>query len=77
MATTKEIAITGSEIRVRAHDYRKTVVTIEDPEMEPLLRTISWDDVVNFVRGEQVCPSEVFTDEHLERWAENNGYVKQ
>lgn len=77
MATTKEISITGSEIRVKSDRYGKTVVTIDDPEMEPLLRTISWDDVVNFVRGEQVCPSEVFTDEQLERWAENNGYVKQ
>lgn len=77
MATTKEISITGSEIRVKSDRYGKTVVTIEDPEMEPLLRAIAWDDVVNFVRGEQVGPDEVFTDEQLEKWAEQNGYVKQ
>lgn len=76
MATTKGISITGSEIRVKADAYRKTVVVVEDPEMNGLLQAMSWDDIVDFVRGEQVGPNDVFTDEQLERWANQNGYVK-
>lgn len=76
MATTKEISITGSEIRVKADAYRKTIVTVEDPEMRGLLQAMYWDDIVDFVRGERVGPDEVFTNEQLEKWAENNDYVK-
>lgn len=34
------------------------------------------DKTIDWMR-ENISPEEVFTDEQLETWAENNGYVKK
>lgn len=77
MSKTKELTIVCSgEIRVSA-SRNKSTIHIEDPEMDELLKEIPWENVVEFVRGEKVSPDEVFTDEQLEKWAEENGYTKE
>lgn len=75
MPKTKELSITGADVRVKA-DANKTIATIESPDTDGVLRSIAWDDVVEFVRGEQVSPDEVFTDEQLEAWAKGKGFVQ-
>lgn len=76
MSKTKELTITCGEVRIVPKQNNRVTLTLEDPEMYGLLGSLPWDDVVEFVRGEQVGPDEVFTDEQLEKWAEDNGYVK-
>lgn len=77
MPKPTELTITCGEVRIVPKRNNIVTLTLEDPEMDGLLKNIPWDHVVEFVRGEQVGPDEVFTDEQLEKWAEANGYIKQ
>lgn len=77
MSETKLLTITCGEVRIVPKRNNTVTLTLEDPEIEGLLREIPWDDVVEFVLGEQVDPDEVFTNEQLEKWAKINGYIKE
>lgn len=76
MSATKTISIISSrEVRVTAYHNKSTII-VDNPEIDEMLKEVAWDDIVEFVRGEKVSPDEVFTDEQLKGWAEENGYVK-
>lgn len=77
MSATKTISIvTSEEVRIRA--YRgKSTVCMDNPEVEDMLKEVSFDDIVTYIQSENTSPDEVFTDDQLNAWAEKNGYVKQ
>lgn len=77
MSATKKISIVSSE-QVRIAAYRgKSTVHIDNPEMEDMLKEVSFEDIVTHIQSENASPDEVFTDDQLSAWAEKNGYVKQ
>lgn len=77
MSATKTISIvTSEEVRIQA--YRgKSTVHIDNPEVEDMLKEVSFDDIVTYIQSENTSPDEVFTDGQLSAWAEKNGFLKQ
>jgi hypothetical protein len=76
MSNTKTITVvTSEEVRVTAYRSKSTI-TIENPEIDEMLKEVAWDDIVTHVLSEKVGPDEVFTDTQLSEWAEKNGYIK-
>lgn len=78
MAKTKELTIECDEVTVKPM-YKNGVVRliIDSPSIDELLSQIEFDDLVLHVNNETKNPQDVFDVEYLEKWAEENGYVKQ
>jgi hypothetical protein len=76
MAKTKEILFNCSEVRAVSF-YNKMRVIIDDPNIDELLSCVSMDDLIAHVVGNDNKPEDVFDEEALVKWAEENGYTKE
>lgn len=77
MPKTKKIEITTAE-DVRITPCRnKTVVHIEEPEITELMQGINNEDIAEYVQWNNFKPNDLFTEEQLRDWANENGYIKE
>jgi hypothetical protein len=76
MSNTKELSFNCSEVRAGLW-YNRMRVVIEDPNMDELLSCVPMDDLIAHVVGDGNKPEDVFNEEALEKWANENGYTKQ
>lgn len=76
MAKTKELAIICSgEIRTVANRNMLTV-HIEEPNVDDALTAFHSDDLIGYVSNNYGV-EEVYSEKDLQKWAEDNGYVKE
>lgn len=76
MPKTKEIEIRCDEARIKSNRYGFVTVIAEDPKIDELISGIHKDDILEWILGEGFNPEEIFTNGELDKWAEENGYVK-
>lgn len=76
MSKTKELIITCSEARIIPNRYNQVVAHIDDPNVNDALLSFHSDDLIEFMSSEYGV-EEVYPKEQLEKWAEENGYIKQ
>lgn len=77
MAKTKELTIECDEVTVKyTYVNGRVKAIIDSPDTDGLLGGLEWTDVVEYVKSETNKPDDVFDEEYLEKWAEENGYVK-
>lgn len=77
MSKTKEIEIRCNEVRIVPDGYKKVKIIVDAPEIDVLLQSIEWSDILTFVQSENPKPEDVFSEEQLEKWAESIGYIKE
>lgn len=76
MSKTKELAIMCSgEIRTVAN-RNKLTVHIEEPDVEDALTSFNSDDLIQYISNNYGV-EEVYSEKDLQKWAEENGYVKE
>lgn len=75
MPKTKEIAFTGTEIRISPNRYNGNNIVVEDPNSDEILYGMDNEDIIEWVQG-NLDPEDVFPTTMLERWAEAEGYIK-
>lgn len=77
MPKTKTIEIsTSDELRIKA--YRGSVTAIiEDPQVEDMLAGVHKEDLITFIQSEGYSPDDIFDEEKLREWANENGYIKE
>lgn len=76
MSKTKELAIICSgDARIVAN-RNKLTVHIEEPDVDDALTAFNSDDLIAYVSSNYGV-EEVFDEKDLNKWAEDNGYVKQ
>jgi hypothetical protein len=76
MSKTREITFDCEEVRTQSKGYRLEVV-INEPNTDQLLSCIDEKDIISYIVSERNKPEDVFNEEALEKWAEENGYTKQ
>lgn len=67
--------ITGEEVSVNPN-RNKTSIRIEEPDVNEIISSIDNDDLVTYIQSEY-DPGDVFSEEDLIKWAEENGYIKE
>lgn len=77
MSKTKEIEIRCNEARIVADNYKIVRIIVDEPVMNDLFQSVVWSDVVEFVQSENPEPGDIFSEEQLEKWAAENGYIKE
>lgn len=76
MSKTKQIEVmTSEQVRIDRH-YNKTKVVVDDPDVNDLIASIAKEDLITYIESEY-SPEDIFNDSDLERWAEENGYIKE
>ena len=75
MIKTKELTVSGEEMRIIQARNRVTVV-IENPEVNDMLMEIKEEDLASFIQWNGNKPEDVFDEKSLHKWAEDNGYKK-
>ena len=77
MSKTKQISIeTSDEVRV-TNSRNKTIIHVDAPDIQELLKEIDSEDIVSFIQWDGYDPDEVFEEEQLHKWASENGYIKE
>lgn len=76
MPKTLELEITCDEARVKPNKYNSVKVVLESPQIQEMLGNMAWSDIVGFIGSENAKPSDIFTEDELSKWAEDNGYTK-
>ena len=77
MSKTKIIEIvTCDEVRIKPNG-RKTKVIVEDPEVDDMLAGVHKEDLITFIQSEGYTPDDIFDEEKLREWANENGYIKE
>lgn len=77
MPKTKNITIeTSDEVRI-AHGRTRTLVHIDEPDVNELLQGINNEDISEYVQWNNFKPDDLFTEEQLRDWANENGYTKE
>lgn len=77
MPKTKKIEITTSEEVRMTSSRNKTTVHIEEPEITELMQGINNEDIADYVQWNNFKPGDLFTEEQLRDWANENGYIKE
>jgi hypothetical protein len=77
MPKTKSISIeTNDEVRI-TRGRARTVVHIDEPDVNELLQGIGHEDIAEYVQWNNYKPDDLFTEEQLRNWANENGYIKE
>jgi hypothetical protein len=77
MPKTKNISIeTNDEIRIN-HGRTKTIIHIDEPDINELLQGINNEDITDYVQWNNFKPRDLFSEEQLQDWANENGYIKE
>ena len=76
MPKTKEIVIIANKVNVETNWNKDVLITLKQPVIHDLLASIDMEDIKDFVRNNKL-PDELFDENELEKWAEDNGYVKK
>lgn len=77
MSKTKTIEIiTCDEVRIKPNG-RKTTVIVDDPEVDDMLAGVHKEDLIAFIQSEGYSPDDIFDEEKLREWANENGYIKE
>lgn len=77
MPKTRELTIECEEVRIVTTSRRLRLI-LDEPDIDDLLAQISLEDLMEHIRSDtQNKPEFVFDVECLEKWAEENGYIKQ
>lgn len=77
MPKTKQISIeTSDEVRI-TNSRNKTIVHVDAPDIQELLKEIDSEDIVSFIQWDGYNPDEVFEEKQLDKWASENGYIKE
>lgn len=77
MSKTKTITIsTSDEVRLTSR-RDKSIVVIDDPEIEEMLADVKKEDIIAHIQSQNYKPEEVFEEEDLINWAHSHGYIKE
>jgi len=76
MSKTKLLVIACTEARVVPNGRNMVTVHIDEPHVGDALTSFSSEDIVSYVASEY-GPDEVFEEKDLQKWAEENGYIKE
>lgn len=74
--TTTISIVTSEEVRITPN-RNKTTVHIDDPDITEILQGISNEDISEYVQWNNYKPDDLFTEEQLQNWANENGYIKE
>lgn len=77
MPKTKRITINATDEVTITSSRNVTAIRIEEPHIGELLQEISQEDIATHIRSEGYKPEEIFEQDALAVWAEENGYMKE
>lgn len=77
MQKTKEITFEGATATI-VSDYapKKVSVTVKEPNISEIFESMHPQDLKDHVR-ESFNPGQIFKEEDLKEWANENGYIKE
>lgn len=77
MSKTKELTIECKSVNIEP-DYtpKKVIVTLFEPNINDMLAGMDRMDLVEWM-CENHSPQDIFADNQLKKWAEQNGYIKE
>jgi len=77
MTKTKKISITTTdEVRITS-SRNVTTIHVDDPAITELLQEIADEDIAEYVQWNNYKPEDLFDEDALNNWANQNGYIKE
>lgn len=76
MPKTSNIRFNCKTAAIESYNTQLVWVDAAEPDVDHILEDIHHDDLSEWIQ-ENKKPEDIFTERQLEKWAEENGYIKE